>query len=512
MRIGRREFLKYCIGSAAALGLPLSALGNLEKAFAAGSASHCRLVERRQLHRVHGISGQSCSAARRPPISPTCWSTPSIWLFTRISWGLPEIWRLITLIQATKGDFILAVDGGIPTAFGGSACMVWTENGKEVTALEAVQALAPKAKAVLCIGTCASFGGIPAGNPNPTGIKSVRDASGRSTINIPGCPTHPDWIVWTVAQLLSGATVALDSYGRPASLFGSENRNVHERCPREDTEETNTFGVEGRCLKELGCKGPRTQADCPVRKWNSGTNWCVGANAICLGCTESGFPDKFSPFYTKRIFLFGIIRSLDITDTIAPSITMFALPLTSNFTYGNGDPIRHGQRGCDWLPADRNGDAETFSECSRMEIDQPCELYICFGRRQNAVCLGQGCGRECIVKPIGQGHHQQRGGYIGSRPSEFWQCYSEQSNDQGYSGHKQRYHKADGDKGRGGRSQLPLPLSRRLPRSVWIRPKRIPCRMTFKPTARRTYTATLRIHSNDPDMPIRGIALSGTGI
>jgi len=207
--------------------------------------------------------------------------------------------------------------------------MVWTENGKEVTALEAVRTLAPKAKAVLCIGTCASFGGIPAGNPNPTGIMSVRDASGRSTINIPGCPTHPDWIVWTVAQLLSGATVPLDSFGRPATLFGSENMNVHERCPRDDAGTASNFGEEGRCLRNLGCKGPRTQADCPVRKWNSGTNWCIGANAMCLGCTESGFPDQFSPFYTKS-YTYSDYKKPGSTDTIPPSMLMFAIPSTAN--------------------------------------------------------------------------------------------------------------------------------------------------------------------------------------
>jgi len=34
--ISRRDFMKYCIGSAAALGLNLSVLGKLEKALAAG--------------------------------------------------------------------------------------------------------------------------------------------------------------------------------------------------------------------------------------------------------------------------------------------------------------------------------------------------------------------------------------------------------------------------------------------------------------------------------------------
>ena len=51
-------------------------------------------------------------------------------------------------------------------------------------------------------------------------------------------------------------------------------------------------------LKELGCKGPKTKADCYSRYWNSGTNWCIGANAIRIGCTEKGFPDSFSPFYS----------------------------------------------------------------------------------------------------------------------------------------------------------------------------------------------------------------------
>lgn len=328
MRIGRREFLKYCIGSAAALGLPLSVLGKLEKAFAEGT-----------LPTVVWLNGANCTgctvslANRFSTQAPTdiadlLVNTIDLAFHPNLMGAAGDL-AVDTLIQATSGEFILAVDGGIPTAFGGHSCVVWTENGIEVTALKAVQALAPKAKAVLCIGTCASFGGIPAGNPNPTGIMSVRNASGRSTINIPGCPTHPDWVVWTIAQLLSGATVALDAYGRPATLFGSENLNVHERCYREDSEEAHTFGQEGLCLKELGCKGPRTQADCPTRKWNSATNWCVGANAICLGCTESGFPDRFSPFYTKS-YSYSEYQKPGTTDTIPPVMKTFAVPQTAN--------------------------------------------------------------------------------------------------------------------------------------------------------------------------------------
>jgi hydrogenase small subunit len=200
-----------------------------------------------------------------------------------------------TLHQATSRDFILAVDGGIPTAFDGHTCMLWTDNGDEVTAMDAVTSLAPQAGAVLSIGSCASYGGIPGGAPNPTGVTSVSELTGLSTINIPGCPAHPDWIVWTIAQLLVGKVPSLDSYGRPAELF---NRTVHSQCPYREREEVERFGVPG-CLEELGCKGQSTMADCPDRQWNNGTNWCIGANAICLGCTESGFPDRFSPFYEE---------------------------------------------------------------------------------------------------------------------------------------------------------------------------------------------------------------------
>jgi hydrogenase small subunit len=203
------------------------------------------------------------------------------------------------LKDLSAGPFILAVEGGIPTAFNGKACVLWSDGGTEVTALSAVRDLASRSMANLCIGTCASFGGIPASSPNPTQIQSLSQATGKSTINIPGCPAHPDWIVLTIAELLAGRTPALDSNGRPTTFFSGESLNVHERCPRRERDEAGTFGLDGRCLEGLGCKGPNTQADCPTRLWNNKTNWCVGANAICLGCTESGFPDRFSPFYRQ---------------------------------------------------------------------------------------------------------------------------------------------------------------------------------------------------------------------
>ena len=44
MRIERRQFLKYCVGSAAALGLPMTVLGKLEQALASDAVSLPKVI------------------------------------------------------------------------------------------------------------------------------------------------------------------------------------------------------------------------------------------------------------------------------------------------------------------------------------------------------------------------------------------------------------------------------------------------------------------------------------
>jgi NiFe hydrogenase small subunit HydA len=157
----------------------------------------------------------------------------------------------------------------------------------DVTFAEAVKDLAAHAAKVLCIGTCSSFGGIPAAPPNPTGVVSVKTLTGLSTINIAGCPPHPDWMIWAIVQLLQGKTIPVDANGRPTYIYGQK---IHEHCPLEETDEINTFGVPLRCLKELGCRGPEAYANCYSMKWNNKVNWCIGAGAPCLNCTSPSFP------------------------------------------------------------------------------------------------------------------------------------------------------------------------------------------------------------------------------
>jgi hydrogenase small subunit len=303
MKVTRREFLNYCTGSAAALGLART-IGPLQKALAATSGPP-----------IIWIKGASCSGCTVSLANRISSSAPvdlaDLLIHTidlvyhPVLMGAAGAQAVQTLQSAAAGKFILAVEGGIPTIYNGKTCTIYTQNGVDVTALQAVQQLAPKAAAVLSIGTCASYGGMSAANPNPTQIKSLSAATGVPTINIPGCPPHPDWIVWTIAQLLAGSTPALDSSRRPTMLYGSI---VHSQCSRQHASWATSLASTGLCNGNLGCKGRRTHADCPTRLWNNEMNWCVGtvsssgngADSLCQGCTESGFPDKFSPLFSTN--------------------------------------------------------------------------------------------------------------------------------------------------------------------------------------------------------------------
>jgi hydrogenase small subunit len=239
----------------------------------------------------------------------------------------------------SEGGYILVVEGSTPAGANGEYCHLW----EGMTMLEAMKTFAPGADIILAFGTCASYGGIYAAAPNPTGAMGVRDTLDYlglegTVINIPGCPAHPDWLVGTVVLLLNGEMPVLDELGRPRDFY---KHTVHSRCPNkikldEFMEQYGLtgdglkmdFNLDGQvddvdlailddagyglkanmlsdagCLRPLGCKGPDTHADCPTRKWNTraageqGVNWCVDSRSVCIGCTEPNFPDGMSPFY-----------------------------------------------------------------------------------------------------------------------------------------------------------------------------------------------------------------------
>ncbi|MBN2119790.1 MAG: hydrogenase small subunit [Candidatus Omnitrophica bacterium] len=203
-----------------------------------------------------------------------------------------------------KGKYLLIVEGSIPTAEKGKYGTLGNLKGKHETILGSLKELGSNALAVIALGACSSYGGIPAAHPNPTGCKGVKEVFKENSIetpviNVPGCPPHPDWLLGTISSLLLGRMPELDDVGRPKLFYGTL---IHENCPRRADFDKGKFakypGDEG-CLYQVGCKGHYTYADCALRQWNNGVNWCIKAGSPCLGCVEPEFPDLTSPFYEK---------------------------------------------------------------------------------------------------------------------------------------------------------------------------------------------------------------------
>jgi len=227
-----------------------------------------------------------------------------------------EFMRPWFLAAAGRLDpFILVLEGAVPNeqlsgdghwaAFG-----VDPDTGDPITTARWIDRLTPHAGAVMALGTCAAYGGIPAMRNNPTGAMGLGDYlgpgwtshRGLSLVNVPGCPVQPDNITETlvhVALRLAGAAPMpdLDDHGRPRWLF---SRTVQQGCGRagfaEQGEHARTPADDRGCLVKLGCKGPVAMCNVPIRGWVGGVGGCPNVGGICIACTMPGFPDKFMPF------------------------------------------------------------------------------------------------------------------------------------------------------------------------------------------------------------------------
>jgi hydrogenase small subunit len=211
--------------------------------------------------------------------------------------------------------FVLVMEGSVPNeeinGEGYWAAMgTDPSTGQPITTNEWIDRLAPKAAAVVALGTCATYGGIPAMKNNPTGAMGLpdylgwrwRSKAGLPIVCVPGCPTQPDntteTLLYLVLQLAGMAPmIELDDALRPKWLFG---RTAHESCNRaafyEHGDFATEYGTDHRCLVKLGCKGPVVKCNVPLRGWQSGIGGCPNVGGICMACTMPGFPDKYMPF------------------------------------------------------------------------------------------------------------------------------------------------------------------------------------------------------------------------
>ncbi|MEW6238605.1 MAG: hydrogenase small subunit [Candidatus Omnitrophota bacterium] len=296
-RITRREFLERSVKLAAMMGLGATAAPRIAESLEQLAAGQAPVV---------WLQGQSCSGcsvsflnADSPTPAEILTGSISLRFHSTLSTATGEIGMEIVHRMIQEGGFYLVVEGSIPAGMP-EACKMGEES---IASL--VSRSAQKANAVIAIGACAAFGGIPAAENNPTGAVSVprfleNEGIAKPLIRLPGCPCHPDWLTGTLVHLLQFGLPELDGFNRPKMFYG---RLIHEQCPRfadyERESFAQTLSSEG-CLFKLGCLGPQTHADCTLRYWNSHTNTCIKAGAPCIGCASETFASKADfPFYRK---------------------------------------------------------------------------------------------------------------------------------------------------------------------------------------------------------------------
>ncbi len=218
----------------------------------------------------------------------------------------------VIILEGSIADETRAVsEGGY---WSGQGEEPWGPRGelRTVSTSEWIARMAPGAAAAIAIGTCATWGGIPSAEGNPTGAMSLMDFLGKDyrsafgvpVVNVPGCAPIGDNFTETAAAILYflqgfGPLPEFDDLGRPAWLFGE---TVHRHCVRgayyEEGSYAETFG-DKECLVEIGCWGPVVNCNITSRGAINHAGGCMNAGGACIGCTMPGFPDKFTPFYKK---------------------------------------------------------------------------------------------------------------------------------------------------------------------------------------------------------------------
>jgi hydrogenase small subunit len=288
--VSRRGFLKYCSATASLMALPPSMVPAIAKA-----------LDKARRPSVIWLSFQECTGCTE---SLTRSHAPTIetLIFDHISLDYHHTLQAAASDAAeaareaamhdNRGQYLVVVDGSIPLGNPGYSTIAGISNR------EMLEETVADAAAVIAVGSCAAFGGLPHAAPNPTGAVSVSDiVTDKPVMNVPGCPPIPTVISGTLAHfLVFGGLPELDNLGRPKVFFG---QSIHDRCYRRPFYDKGLFAEsfddegarKGWCLYRLGCRGPMTYNACATAKWNQGSSWPIEAGHGCLGCSEPDFWD-----------------------------------------------------------------------------------------------------------------------------------------------------------------------------------------------------------------------------
>lgn len=285
--VTRRDFLKFCSMMAGVLALPRSYSMTIEKALAAPA----RLP-------VIWLEFQDCAGcteallrSTQPTVAQLVLDVLSVDYHETIMAAAGNLAEQAKEATIQAGGYLLVVEGSIPTKDDGVYCTV---GGK--TAVQLLKEAATNAVAVVAVGNCATFGGWPIANPNPTGATYVTElVTDKPVLNLPGCPYNPVNLTASIVHFLTfGELPAMDDLHRPLFAYGAR---IHDNCPRRGHFDAGEFVVawgdqghrQGWCLYKMGCKGPVAFHNCPAVEYNDGTSWPIKAGHGCIACSEPNF-------------------------------------------------------------------------------------------------------------------------------------------------------------------------------------------------------------------------------
>lgn len=212
------------------------------------------------------------------------------------------------LWRAANGElhpFILVLDGALyeePAAASGSFAQIGIDRESQpMTTANWLKLLAPRAEAVLAVGSCASFGGMPAAVVDQQAAQGVvvkgleailgkqfRSQGGLPVVHLPGCAPAGEWMIETLLyiflHLARLVPLDLDETGRPRWLFNKETYPLPARADYIPA-------VEFETARQLKVACP-----VPAQGWVRGLGGCTRAGGGCIACTEPNFADQHLPF------------------------------------------------------------------------------------------------------------------------------------------------------------------------------------------------------------------------
>ncbi|MBN2738331.1 MAG: twin-arginine translocation signal domain-containing protein [Spirochaetales bacterium] len=271
-KMTRRDFLKWSVAASGALALNTSQI-------------HSDILENDNAP-ILWLQGAGCTGCSISTLNVSNPATIDIVLLSAVSMkfnntvmalsGEQAMASLKEAAERYKGEFILVIEGAVPTRDNGNYCIIGEENGNYLTMLQAVRQYGPLARYVVSTGTCASFGGMAAAPPNDSESVPVIQALTNpvnQVINLPGCPVHPTVVIQTLIDIVTSGMPMLDNENRPVKFY---SETVHDSCNPD------------RCFWSEGCKGPDTLNVCSSLMWNK--TLCTYPGYPCIGCASPDFP------------------------------------------------------------------------------------------------------------------------------------------------------------------------------------------------------------------------------